>query len=640
MGLRRIGDKPFPVPPEAKVIPLPGGNFETDGKMPAGWQAEKGRIVTAADAPEGKAYFQMEVVNGFGFHTPDITTKPGRPYFLSFWLKSPSEQWACITFSSNERLQSTSVNIPYIPGTGNKWKRAGIYFWLPVPSTSLKFHVMFRGQPELPGQYICLDDVQLRTASEAEMATAYEAERAHLPPYDVTPQPGDGQNLALSVAKWEGRAGIPGKPYVIWAIGSSWTESQRDGYGLIYAIRKNFPMAPAIEYHMHDGAGTPWDYAAGWVRQFVAADQPDLVFTYTPGTPEGLDALLTNVRKLTTADIIVPSIHFSPTAPMTPQDIEKGYVDWDKVREICKKHHAEFVEHRRNMAEYHKTTGLAPDDLLWDHTHQNQHGRIRVWDSITRHITHPNEFTYAPEALERRIAVNPPVATATEKVSLSGKWTVANGSVKSRQAGDRIMVHFTGNRIDLIGRKAPGGGTVNVFIDRVPADQAPAFFTDYIQAKPKVWPQVLGGQQGDHAPHAVTLGKNVVPQKWIITMTSDVGDYRIVGSVTGLDGEGNVAQPFLSKSGQIAIDPKLWRNNKVEKDGKTLYGTMTGDTFNFNVFRRATGKVEFQAGKPEPFSEPLVQNLPNTEHTLEIVTSGDGEVNIDGLYVFQPPEKD
>ena len=640
-GLRCISDKPFPVPSGAEVIPLPGGDLETDGKMPSGWQGDKGSIVTAADAPQGKAYFKMEVVNGFGFHTPDITVKPGRPYFLSFWLKCPSEQWACITFQSDERLQSTSVNIPYIPGTGNKWKRVGIYFWFPVPSKSLKFHIMYRGQPELPGQFICVDDVQLRTASEAEMATAYEAERSHLPPYDLTPGPGDGQNLALSVAKWEGKAGIPGKPFVIWAIGSSWTEAQRDGYGLMHAIHKNFPKAPPIVYHEHDGGGTPWDYAAGWAQGFVAADQPDLVFTYTPGSPEGLDLMLTNIRKLTTADIIVPSIHFGATSPMpmSPNDIENGYTNWAKVREICKKHHAEFVEHRRQMAEYHKTTSLTPDDLLWDHAHQNQHGRIRIWDSIARHITDPKQFTYDPTALERRIAVNPPAATATEKVTLVGNWAAANGSVLSRKAGNRIKVHFTGNRIDLIGRKAPGGGTIKVFVDGASADQAPAFYTNYIQAKPKVWPQAIGGQQGDHAPHAVTLGKNVVPQSWKIVMISDTGDFRIEGSVTGPDGEGNAAQPFVSKSGQISIDPKLWRNNKVEKDSKTLYGMVTGDLFTFDVTRCANGTVAFQAEKAEPFSVPLVQSLTNSEHTLEIVTEGAGEVAIDGLYVFQPMEK-
>ena len=40
------------------------------------------------------------------------------------------------------------------------------------------------------------------------------------------------------------------------------------------------------------------------------------------------------------------------------------------------------------------------------------------------------------------------------------------------------------------------------------------------------------------------------------------------------------------------------------------------------------------------FRNAGVQNLPNRDHTLELVAVGDGEVTIDGLYVFQPPEKD
>ena len=165
----------------------------------------------------------------------------------------------------------------------------GIFFWMPVPSTTIKFHVAFRNEAEQPGQFIGVDDVQIRSSTEAEMGRAYETERAHLPPYDTAPQPGDGANLALSVAKWEGRKGIPGKPFVIWAIGSSWTEARKDGYGMIYAIRKNFPQAPPIIYKEHDGGEHTVGLRVGWVKQFVAAEQPDLIFTHTVGTSEGLD---------------------------------------------------------------------------------------------------------------------------------------------------------------------------------------------------------------------------------------------------------------------------------------------------------------------------------------------------------------
>jgi len=487
---------------------------------------------------------------------------------------------------------------------------------------------------------MAVDDFQLRTASETEMSAAYEAERANLPPYDVTPRPDDGKNLALSVAKWEGRAGLPGKPFLIWAVGSSWTNFQGDGYPLIRAIRQRFPHAPPIVYKKHAGSGTPWDFAYGWIRQFVRAEQPDLILTYTNGSLEGLDALLTEIRRSTTADVIVPSLHFFERSTLTPQEIEifEG-VPIEKIREICRKHGAEFVENRRELAEYLQRTGLEPAALVGDPVHQNQHGRIRIWDNICRHIAKPDSFNYEPATRERRIAVAPPSSTGTEQVTTTGPWTASDGMLHTAQKDARLKVAFTGNRIDLIGRKTPQGGTARVLIDGVPADQAPAFYTTFIQPKPTVWPRALKGPgPGDVAPHAVELRAGVVPQTWTITMTSDTGDYRLEGSVTGPDGEGNVAQPFVSRSGQIAIDPKLWRHARTErKDSPVAYGNGTGDTFTFEVYRCATGTVSFRSEQPAPLCQPLVQNLTNGPHTLEIISTGDGEVSSEAFYVFQPP---
>jgi len=212
------------------------------------------------------------------------------------------------------------------------------------------------------------------------------------------------------------------------------------------------------------------------------------------------------------------------------------------------------------------------------------------------------------------------------------------------QSGGRLKARFTGNRIDLIGRKLPRGGTVKVLIDGAPADHAPAFYSDYIRATPKIYPKKnVGGQPGDVAPQAVDLGTNLVPQSWTITMTSDKGDYELVGSVTGPDGAGNVARPFTSKSGQISIDPKDWRNGILKnKDrsqtGPPVFGNVTGDAFSFDVLHCAEGEVSFAGDRSGPFSLPLAQNLPNQEHTLEIVTAGNGAVEIDGLYVFSPME--
>ena len=69
--------------------------------MPPGWSSGQGRVVVAEDAPQGKAYYQMETVTGMALRGPLLTAEPGRPYFISFWLKSVSRRWAAINFTSN-----------------------------------------------------------------------------------------------------------------------------------------------------------------------------------------------------------------------------------------------------------------------------------------------------------------------------------------------------------------------------------------------------------------------------------------------------------------------------------------------------------------------------------------------------------
>lgn len=643
-GLRCVGSAYFPVPEGTTSVPLPGGDFETDGKVPPRWVVGGGHVIAAADAPQGKHYVQFPARKGSIFITPrDIDLPGGQPYFFSLWLKCPEDHWTCIGFRSDEPLRTIGDHYPGIPGTNNQWKRVGYYVWMPPQAKGLHLQIQpHKDSPE--GQFIAVDDVQLRTATAAEMSAAYQADRQALPLYDVTPRPEDGRNLALSVAKWEGRAGLPGKPFVIWAIGSSWTNFQGDGYPLIRAIREHFPQAPPIVYKKHAGSGTPWDYARGWVQQMVIPDQPDLVFTYTNGSPEGLDALLTLVRRHTTADVIVPSLHFFERSQLTDEEIERGLLNWDQVREVCRKHGAEFVENRRELAEYLKKNSLEPSALVGDPVHQNHHGFIRIWDNVTRHVAKPAQFSYDPATRERRIAIEPPARTDKEEVALTGLWSVAGGLVRAVEKDARLKAVFTGNRIDLIGRRGPGGGTVKVLLDGQPAEQAAVFFTTYLQPTPKSYPLKLQGPgPGDIAPHAVELGRNIVPQTWTITMTSENGDFQLEGSATGIDGQGHVTQPFTSRSGQIRLDPALWRHARAERrDDKgrvteTSFGNRAGDVFTFNVVRCATGEVGFRADQSAPFSVPLVQNLPNGRHTLELVAAGDGEVTIESLYVFEPP---
>ena len=97
-----------------------------------------------------------------------------------------------------------------------------------------------------------------------------------------------------------------------------------------------------------------------------------------------------------------------------------------------------------------------------------------------------------------------------------------------------------GGRLDAWQGEDPHwGGTATVFIDGEPADRLPVFYVSYVQPgkdnalHPPMPPR-------DRAPHRVDLGpaEKIVPQQWKITMTSDQGDYELIGSVSGEDGAG------------------------------------------------------------------------------------------------------
>jgi hypothetical protein len=411
----------------------------------------------------------------------------------------------------------------------------------------------------------------------------------------------DGQHLALTMHKLE--HGIsPARPFLIWAIGSSYTNMLGNGEFWQEEIPKRFPNAPSIEYKKMVGNSCPWQYARGWLRHLVIPDQPDLIITYTLGDPADLEKLILEIRQHTTADIIVPSIHWRESdAAEWGKSENSPQQNVEQVREICRKYQVEFIESRRDWGAYLTANQLPISALLKDAVHQSDYGAKIINSNILAHFRHPDAFSYKPESRERRIPA--PV--------------MHDGSMK---------LTFTGSRIDLISKKSAAGGSARVLIDGQPADQLDAFLMSYVLPDEKNHKEGKGSVPRDQAPHAVTLGQKIIPQSWKIVMTSEEGDYELKGSITGPDGQGNAFKPFTSKSGQILIEPELWR--RAERNGK-------GDLFTWDVRRAGVSEVSFKGEADEVFVTRLVQSLPNTEHTLELRVTG--EVSVDAFDVFQPP---
>jgi hypothetical protein len=446
------------------------------------------------------------------------------------------------------------------------------------------------------------------------------------PAYQAAPRPTDGANLALTIRKLE-QGFDPPRPLLIWAIGSSFTNGLGNGDLLIELIRQRFPQSPPIVYKKIAGNSTSYHFSHGWARHLVIPDQPDVVLLYNFGQTDDLEQMIAELRRQTTADILVGSLHWCrPHQAVWPDpEARNSHQDPQALRAMCAKYGVEFVENRREMTQYMTDNQLAIDDLLADSVHESRYAARMTVLNIGRHFHRAERMAYDPGGRERRVEV-----AASEAITLdAGRWSAveAGGARQATAQGSAVSVRFAGNRLDLIGWRGPGGGTADVWIDGRPAAETAAFYAGYIQPD-KANSPLPPNPPRDRCPHAVTLGQNLVPQQWTILMTSDAADYELTGSVTGKDGEGNGLRPFTSRSGQIIVEPGFWRDAKHNR---------RGDRFTFDVVRTTLGSVDFKAATREKFRLRLAAALPNQPHVVKLVARGDGPVTVAAFDVFEPP---
>lgn len=420
--------------------------------------------------------------------------------------------------------------------------------------------------------------------------------------YVAKAEANDGQYLVLTMQKLQ--QGMD-RPFLIWAIGSSYTNMLGSGEFWQRELPKRFPKTKQIEYRKMVGNSCPWQYLRGWARHLVIPDQPDLIITYTIGDPADLEKLLIELRRHTTADIIVPSIHWRERdIPLWGQSENAADQDVAAVREVCRRQDVEFVENRRDWAAYLTANKLPVPALLKDAVHQSDYGAHIINSNILAHFREPQAFSYEPASREKLIQ-------------------------PERQSDGSFTAKFTGTRLDLHGITAPDGGTFRVLIDEKSALETNAWLMSYVQPDTKNAKEGKGANPRDQSPHGITLGQKIVPQIWTLVMTSDSGDYALTGSVTGPDGSGNAFKPFTSTSGQILIEPDLWRRAERNR---------TGDRFTFEVKPAVLDEVSFQGEAGGRIVFRLAQMLSNGEHTLRLVPIKPGTATIKVLQAFQPPE--
>jgi hypothetical protein len=348
---------------------------------------------------------------------------------------------------------------------------------------------------------------------------------------------------------------------------------------------------------------------------------PDLMIFHVYGGVEGgeLEQIIARTRQRTTAEILIRTPHFrwgkthprdgSPDDPSTKSLTEDDEKQSKLIRELAVKYGCELAEVREPLRQYLKANSLFPKDTLGDSVHPNKLGGFLIEKLVMPYLRYDPKF---PKDPWKNLARDIPVA------------------------GSGVELAFEGNRVDIIAAHAghAATGTAKVLIDGQPPSQFPEL---YYHARPKASPGVWWP-----AINRIDHEKPLVLETWTARILEcDVAKsllrFEVAGSKTGPDGRGEATKRFVSNSGRVVIEPRMWsvigalryRKMELPKDYEVTWEVKPLFTDTYAAPQTPDAAKEY--------ATTLAQGLTNTRHTLRLVPNGDGSVPIAAIRVYRPP---
>jgi len=347
-----------------------------------------------------------------------------------------------------------------------------------------------------------------------------------------------------------------------------------------------------------------------------------------------LERMISNIRRYTTADIILFNDHLMMNEPLS--ETSANY--W---RYLAAKYDCELVDVTREWPRYLQEYHLEPKTLLRDRVHPNEDGLALLTALIVRHMRYNPIFSDPWDSKVRTYEAKRSMEEGVddEIVTSGDGWQLdAEGVIGSKKT-DKLRLEFDGNRVDIVAahtKPAVAGGTARVLIDGKPPSRIPAAYVATLpSAGPGTWWPAL---------RRVILGKDPVAEDWTLTVKSFSSDgkdiqFDLAGSKTGPDGSGNSSEVFHSKSGRITIDPSDWMIAAIMKQFKQAAPPPVGYQVHWSVVAESIDV--YRAPKTEDggkvYQTMLIQGISNGHHVLEIIPNGDGPVPIASVIAYRPP---
>ena len=549
----------------------------------------------------------------------------GQPAFRYCGQRSISPDQNCVPVALRRGTNTLLLRVDNYVGDGGLVARLADAFNGPLPGVQVALRAD-AGAPALP------------VARRAPKPWAEVV--AEIPPVPPAPhQELFGARLARTLTLLES-GGQTRRPVRILFYGQSIT-AQEWTQLLVDRLQERYPDTTIEPQNLALG-GWGVHMLCRTLKHDILRSRPDLVvFHAYSGTPEQWERVIQNIRRETTADILLKTPHLAGTndaALARPEEDAYTFL----IRRMAQTYDCELVEIQREWGQYLRANQLGVTNMLCDSIHLNRAGNVLMAQLYERHFR-MNTLTRSGWADRVRWyeALRPIEERKNDEILLDGAgWKASEHAVESASSKDALRLRFTGNRVDVA--LAPCSGSARVLIDGKP---------------PSAWnlthatlPRVPG--YGWPVPSSLMRlfeGPTRVLETWRLTFTDKLDEkgakfrYRIEGSATGPDGEGDSEHDFTSRSGRVAIRAVDWRRdgswpdatNKPAAPPQLLWAIVSDGRDTIRGTLSAPGPLEWFA--PAFTWVTVADGLPFGEHELKLVPVGDAPIAIRGIEVHRPP---
>ena len=307
------------------------------------------------------------------------------------------------------------------------------------------------------------------------------------------------------------------------------------------------------------------------------------------------------------------------------------------IRRLAQKYNCELAEVREEWKTYlADNPDLKIADFLRDSIHLNRRGCVLMAALVERHF---RTTTLYPSCWAQRVrrydALRFREDDKADEITFTGDgWQATRIGVESSSTNDALHLQFSGNRIDLV--LPPCSGSARILVDGQPLSEHNLYHATR--------PRPCSGAGASHLSSLTRVfeGADMVPEKWTLTFTELELDeegqrvtsfrYRVEGSVTGPDGEGDNESEFVSNSGRIRIRHKdFFLSPKYAKPA-----LKPGLTLAWEIVPDFIDVVQGSAATPYKYVT-VADGLPNGKHELTIVPVGGSRFLISAVEIHRPP---